>query len=795
MNAARWFIIALFLFLWLPAVGFMTGNISFSRPLSETTQLFGPYQWHLDGHGAVRDGFSLQLRIYGRAAIGDDVRHIVILPDFYEWIGTFGEKGATIRPGSVFATQLQTRPFVTVWDVEHDNGLRLHIGSARFNWQFCLWLALVLALPVVFRLWWNVRDASVSSPRERWLRDQAFHDKVRDIEIDFKDKPLALRKRAVLLACGGYAFVFCAVLFLAALGLGMGFVVGTLTRVWLFAVCVAFLPLALAYKMARTLIFHYGGDRGLRLPRAVAPKLFEMLDDISAKSGGAPFSRVFLVPEVNAMVSRASGKLGMFGFGPVTLHVGYALLYVLPPEDVRAIIGHEYGHIAAKDNALGQWVYRIRDVWISMGKTLQKDPLWRVMRLNGLCDWFLKFFKPYSFVLSRQCEYEADAFAARVTDKAHVARALVAINLANRRIRRDFWSFATLLMRTNPAPVSNLYSYMLMGVSGVLGTDGQGDKENMAALETEQTGYDSTHPCVRERVEALGETLAPYKLDMHRSSTFFYFDTALMREVEEKFNRSWMYVYKDQWHATHKQWTDWQISCKSYADIGMENLSHGKLFEFFYAAHGLEKYALARSICAEILKREPKNIYAKVHMLGIGLVHENDASALYKLEELAREHVAYTADADAYAAQYLKAQGRLEEAAVFEFRLREWEYQKQAAEEERARIFPNDVFFPHGVGPDDVSSIVAYFETHSDVVRRVYMVRKEVTYLPEKPMIAIFVVFKGALVLKGEKGMQKIVSKVLQEAQFGPIFRVFIMDGRMPEVVNRIMDVPHARIL
>ncbi len=155
-------------------------------------------------------------------------------------------------------------------------------------------------------------------------------------------------------------------------GLGLGAAVLVLTGGNAAAAKLAFVlaavPIGFAFVMGKSLLLPPYEVRAWKITAADAPKLFGYLSQIIKDAGGPRFEQVYISNDINASVSRHTGFLGFFGFGPVTLTLGLPLMQSLTLPQLGGVIGHEYGHVAAKDNALGQWVYRIRTSWLVLGR-------------------------------------------------------------------------------------------------------------------------------------------------------------------------------------------------------------------------------------------------------------------------------------------------------------------------------------------------------------------------------------------------------------------------------------------
>ena len=776
---ARLLLSVLFLCFWLPIAAFMLDNASLSPPL-KMAQTYGPIAWKADRKDIVTGLAHLPLfEIYGHTTAAPQ-RPVAIRTDLFRWatLSNFDN-----NDWQLFATDRLARPFVTQWDIEHDAGLWLRLGSARFNLIFLLWALLTLSFPMLFGFWISADPAKVTSPRERWERDEAFRQKVRDLEVDYKGRSAALRSHTVLLAFMGYGALLCAILLLLCAGVGVAVVVVTLTQAGGLAGLAMMVPVGFALKLGSALLRPRGGDSGVRLEPKDAPALFAMLDKIREKGKGPAFERVFITGILNASVSRHTGKLGFFGFGPVTLSLGLPLMQALSPEQLEAVVSHEYGHVAAKDNAFGQWVYRIRNSWLYLGDRLKTEQLWYVLRLNDFYQWFLGFFSAYSFMLSRLCEFEADAFAGRIVGNRQIAEALVAVDIYSERMRADFWDKIWEKAKVAPEPVETPFLTMV----GFFRQQ-RDVRDMLPGIEKEETGFTSTHPATIERVRALGATLAaPPPLSGSAAAALL---GVLETHLSAAFDKSWQVQNRSVWRERYMQHQYCLRRRGELTERPIGQLSRDELYDLVSVAGLLDDDKMVIKACNEILEREPENMSARVNMLGYRLTTQNDESAILKMEDILRTHPRHTAVICRFALRFFHKQERLGEAKVWQFRLDEWEYRRQAADEERQQIYLTDTFTPHYVTAEYVAKIRNYFRQHK-VVGRIYLVRKQVTYLKEEPMIVAGIV-RNPWVLNRRAANEEL-RRLCADFPFKSQVHVFVLN-RLPGLEGKISKVADALI-
>lgn len=243
---------------------------------------------------------------------------------------------------------------------------------------------------------------------------------------------------------------------------------------------------------------------GPELTAREQPRLFAMIEEVAGAAGQAMPSHVYLVPDVNAFVAEPPASFGL-GARRV-LGIGLPLLAILPPDGLRAVLAHEFGHYAGGDTQLGAWVWRTRAgiertlVALSQHSRLLQKPF----------EWYAKAFLRISHAVSRREEFAADAFSARIAGARPAADALVRIAAASPALGAYYRSeVGPLLERERRPPIGEGFAQFLVAdpiaPQVVAGLD---------AMLREAADPYATHPTLGERLAALeGEafdgTVAP----------------------------------------------------------------------------------------------------------------------------------------------------------------------------------------------------------------------------------------------------------------------------------------------
>jgi Zn-dependent protease with chaperone function len=189
---------------------------------------------------------------------------------------------------------------------------------------------------------------------------QEFEQLVRRLEQVAAADKKSYRLKVALLAAGGYAFVVLvlAVLF-GLVGLLAAAVVadkGSGAIQLIFALCVV------AWAVLRGMWVRWPEPEGIRLRKGQAPRLFEEVNRIRRMLRTPRVHRIYLDMRYNASMEQRP-RLGILGWPMGQMTVGLPLMLAVAPEEFRAVLAHEMGHLSREHGRIVGWIYRIRQTW------------------------------------------------------------------------------------------------------------------------------------------------------------------------------------------------------------------------------------------------------------------------------------------------------------------------------------------------------------------------------------------------------------------------------------------------
>ncbi|MFI9380704.1 M48 family metalloprotease [Kutzneria sp. NPDC052558] len=270
---------------------------------------------------------------------------------------------------------------------------------------------------------------------------------------------------------------------------------------------------------------------GAPVSESDAPELWAFVREVAAEAGVRPPDELRLDGEVNASVSEDSRLLGLLP-GRRRLNLGLPLLAELTANELRALLGHEFGHYLGWHTRVGSVVHRgylaldrIRGN-LDYADMHPQSPVW-LFRL--LIRVYTSLYAHVSFAVRRQQEFEADAVAARVAGPEAAARALRSLAAIDAHWQDFVQNYLVLTAATGFAPEDPqaMFVAMLAERRPAL------DRLKAADPEPEKRDAYASHPSMADRLARLADlrTETPARLHEPDPSTWAYPKPALLRHL------------------------------------------------------------------------------------------------------------------------------------------------------------------------------------------------------------------------------------------------------------------------
>ncbi|HEX9625797.1 MAG TPA: M48 family metalloprotease [Acidiferrobacterales bacterium] len=594
---------------------------------------------------------------------------------------------------------------------------------------------------------------------------QEFDALVARLEKYAARHPRAYKLRIAGLAGLGYAYIVAVLIVLAVLTL---ISLALAVKAPLVAIKLGLPLLALVWVIFRALWVRLEAPQGLPVRRRDAPALFALIADLRRRLKGPRIHRVLLTDEFNAAVSQVP-RLGLFGWQKNFLILGLPLMQALSPDEFRAVLGHEYGHLAGAHSRFSGWIYRVRKTWYQLLDALHARKGWGVALFNRFFDWYAPFFHAYTFVLARANEYQADRAAAELAGARAAADALVNVSVKGSALSQQFWPSLLARADDEPAPSVGPYSHLSQYFREPLAPD-HATRFLGAALE-QKTGSDDTHPSLSDRLAALGqEPRLPPPADETAAARFL---GPALPGFAERLDQTWQSGVAQSWRSRYDYAQDAKARLAAL-DAKAES-AELDLQESWDRARWTEEFRGADAALPQyraLMERAPQEA-APVFAVGRLLLARDAADGRDLLERAMTLDAAYTESACEHLYYYLQRQGRTDDAMHYYRRAVDWHRKVEAAKAERAQLNVTDGLEPHGLEPEALAALRAELQRYPRI-RKAWLARKTLAHFPETPLYVLGIAYGN--MLSTQRSAAGLVQLLIKEMTFPGEAFVIIID-------------------
>jgi Zn-dependent protease with chaperone function len=557
-------------------------------------------------------------------------------------------------------------------------------------------------------------------------------------------KPGSYRLRVGALALLGYAYVLGIILLLLTVLVLM--VWGILeTHAGVLLVKLVLPVLALLAALGRALWVRVAPPEGRELQRSEAPKLFSEIEAVGRAARASLPHHVVITYELNASVYQVP-RLGIFGFHRTYLVVGLPLLAATTPDQFRAVLAHEFGHLSRAHAHFGNWIYLVRGTWAQIDHAIrQRRSRLGTLLVNRFVEWYEPYFRAYSFVLARRHEVEADQTSAAVSGSRATAMALAAIALRARYKNEIVWPMVTARIVNEPTPPRAAFTgYVQQMPAGLpLGTA----IEWLAAGLRVESGVDDPHPALAARLESLGELPSDQTalsamaeqlaqpIDPDATAGAHYLGP-LAASIASELDDRWRGDVTASWKDRHGRLTRAREGLRELTARAQEtSLTPDEQFQVADWTEDLQGAGAAFSLVQALVESHPSHAPG-LYMLGRMLLATGDEAGIAYLERAMEIDPDATGLASSLIARHLQQTGRRQESIAYRTRAEASLAEEAAANAERGIMAQHDKL---GTAELEDAALARLREQLADVpeVGRAWLGRKVTYYAPDRPFYVL----------------------------------------------------------
>lgn len=460
---------------------------------------------------------------------------------------------------------------------------------------------------------------------------QEYEGLIRRLEAQAENDPKRFRTQVFLISNCAYlvlalAFVICfALLFFAYNWQKNGH-----SSVALIGISLSVLPAF--WITLKAFFFRLSPPSGYVLTPKNAPTLFDILNKMRKKLNGPPFHHVVVDHTFNAAISQVP-RWGLFGGYKNHLILGLPYLFGVTPQEMLATIAHEYGHVAGNHGKLGAWVYRQRITFGELSSHLEKSKDEGLIEaaIYAAISKFAPYFNAYTFVLSRQNEYEADQTATELIGAKINATGLIRDHLLGSWFYKSFWPTIYKQADTHPEPIFKPYSNMKKIFSA--NYDVWATPQRLQAEWRLESDLLDTHPCLSDRVMATGEKSSlPPQVNISAAEKIL---GNLALEIAKKLDEEWWAHEKTEWQDYHRRSKKDRETIRKLSLNNGNDLSISDLHELALLSAKYESAETAKTWLALVLSKSTGNFSKAEFEYGKLLLNEKNAKGVDHLEKAA----------------------------------------------------------------------------------------------------------------------------------------------------------------
>ncbi|WP_035608730.1 M48 family metallopeptidase [Haloferula sp. BvORR071] len=542
-----------------------------------------------------------------------------------------------------------------------------------------------------------------------------FHNLMAELALSRSDQPRELLRETVAWALLGYGVLLAALAACALFAL-----TGVILAIEFDTIpdTLAAGSISLAGFMAAVLVIgclwmRFKPPQGIELTEEEHPELLRLIHETGRLAGGVRFHKVVLDEEVNAAVLQ-NPRLGLFGWYRSYLVIGLPLMEMLPREEFRAVLAHEFAHLAGRDGRILAWLHRTRVTWEKIAGRLTASRICPL--LPKFVHWFWPRFNARAFLLSRHIELEADRAAAQIVSTAALACGLRRLAIQGQRLEEEFWQPLECTVTGCGALPGDVMERLSVFIGSAVTEETQ-EHWHTRAMATPGDPAD-THPSLAERLVRLGNP--PFDLGPllpSASAAVELLDPDFIIRARRQFSAKWLTEARRARAALRPANAGDAQEARGVRDAWKRISALSRL-------DGLEK--IQPEVVA-LLERRPDHTGA-LYLRGCHLAAKGDIQSADFLERAAADPI-IAPRAFETLAQFHSRFGDPAAMPGLKERAEQHERELRAALIERSQVQPKDCFLPHDLSPAELERLREVL-TAEPVIQRAWLGAKQVNHFP-----------------------------------------------------------------
>ncbi|GEM_PF-1066180 len=603
-----------------------------------------------------------------------------------------------------------------------------------------------------------------------------FKDKILNYEKLASANPGAYKSRVLMMMMLGYAYVGF-ILLLGLVGIACIILLMMANRHHVNGAEIKILLCLGIYEFAvlSALFVKIPPPEGLELKPEEVPELFKVIEEIREKTNSPHIRKVVLDDEFNAAVCQIP-RFGLLGGTSHYLILGFPLMASITPDQFKAILAHEFGHVSRDHSKFSCWIYKVRRTWTTLAETCSGGVAKFIV--HPFAKWYFPRLSAVTFVFSRQHEYEADATAAKIAGPDTAAEALLSIEIQARKftdaVVKPVWEKS----KTMETPDFSLHEIILKEMASPVSHEKT--EEYRSKCLKRKTMISDTHPGMEDRVRAIGgahpstsdriDTLVQRlksSTPLETSAAKEYFRDFLGNLVS-KLDERWKVMCTPEWSHSFKSAGEARKKLEELKKSEVLQTDMDKRIDIALLTENLDGADRALELFREIMRDFPDSPIA-IYSVGRLLIQKDDEEGINLIKKAISKDITLMPYGVNIVSPYLTENGREDELETW-YTMEEDNTKKVIKAVKDLETFTYRHNYTSPVVEHEVIDKTVKILLDCKGVSRAWLVKKDIHGEGEYQHIYLLAFESKALRLSDEN----LVNKIAMGLSFFP-YRIFVM--------------------
>jgi tetratricopeptide (TPR) repeat protein len=455
-----------------------------------------------------------------------------------------------------------------------------------------------------------------------------------------------------------------------------------------------------------------------------------------------------------------------------------------------------FNSLSSNHSKFETWIYRLS---IAYSKLIEnsnsQDSSGAIFKV--FLKWYVPVLNAYSFVLRRRNEYMADNFSVKIAGATSTADALILSDVYALNLNEQFWSMVYQSVHEESAPPQDIFARLGSFVKEDIEIDKAQDLLERCLLE--KTNYADTHPCLLDRLQAIGYT---NKINLPQFSDLTAAEKYLGKSLDSVTKR-----LNDVWHQSilptwQERYQYIQTSKSAMLQLQQKAQNDGLTAdEFLQLACWTGEFAEtidAIEMLEDGLEQYPDRGDFNYN-LALMLLESDMASAITRFEramQLEPEYIPSICDRLSIISYGAKDREIADRCQTIIDRNIE---SLSAARAERINIDKTDRLEPHNLATDEIDLLCDLINSFPEV-KNAYLVRKDVENFDHKPHYFLMIIYHYPWYkfVDAEAAVPILYQKIFNAVELSVSHTLLIFPrenyGNKAGVIKKIKQMPHASI-